>query len=138
MNSPKSIVERYTDAATKLDAEALLALYAPNMRMFDLMMPWQIRGIDLWRGRVQGWFESTGDNPRVRASDVEVTATPEMALLTMLMEYSHVESNGKRFSMLNRLTWVLAPNGDDWQIVHEHTSVPVRESDMQPVFQPED
>lgn len=136
MTSPETLVERYTAAATALDKEALLGLYQSDMRMFDLMLPWQIRGTEEWASRVDTWFSGVGTEPEVNASDVEVITTGKMTLLTMNMAYYHVNAEGDREGMTNRLTWVAVPNGDDWKIIHEHTSVPLLEDDMSPQFEP--
>lgn len=137
MTSPETLISRYTAAATALDKDALLALYAPDVRLFDLMRPWQIRGIGAWDASVARWFADVGTDPEVTASDVDVKTTAGMAVLTMRMDYYHVNAEGKREGMPNRLTWVAVPNGDDWMIVHEHTSVPLNEETMSPVFEAE-
>lgn len=136
MKSAQTLVDRYTAAATAADREALLALYAPEMRMFDLMLPWQVRGTEEWAPRVDNWFSGIGTQAEAVASEIEVKETAKMAVLTMNMTYAHVSSGGERFSMTNRLTWVAVPEGDDWKIMHEHTSVPIREDDMTPQFEP--
>lgn len=133
MNDPKTLIDRYIAAAEALDADALIALYAPDLRLFDLMTPWQRTSADEWRAGIDDWFQHTGDDPKLTASQIEVKQTEGMALLTMVMEYTHVE-NGKRVGMPNRLTWVAVPDGGDWLIVHEHTSVPLQEPEMTPQF----
>lgn len=136
MKSPETLVDRYTVAAATTDRDALLALYAPDVRMFDMMLPWQISGTEEWAPRIDNWFSGVGTQAEVQARDVEVTTTDGMALLTMNMEYAHIESDGERMAMVNRLTWVVVPHGDDWRIIHEHTSVPLNEDDMTPQFEP--
>lgn len=136
MRSPDTLIERYISAAKACDRDALLALYSLDLRMFDLMLPWQFRGTEEWAKQVDRWFSEVGSNADVQASDIEVRATDDMAVLTMNMMYAHVEENGERFSMTNRLTWVAETSGGDWKIVHEHTSVPLNEKDMSPVYEP--
>lgn len=137
MPSPETLIARYTAAATALDKDALLALYAPDVRLFDLMRPWQVRGTEDWGTSVDSWFADVGTDPEVTASDIDVRTTAEMAVLTMRMDYYHVNADGEREGMPNRLTWVAIPNGDDWVIVHEHTSVPLNEETMSPFLEAE-
>lgn len=136
MKSPESLIQRYTRAATDLNRDALIGLYAPDMRIFDLMAPWQNRGTDEWTQRIDHWFSGVGTDPDISASDVEVTTTEGMAVLSMNMGYYHTNQEGNREGMTNRLTWVAVPDGDDWKIIHEHTSIPLNEADMTPIFEP--
>lgn len=135
MPDPRQLVDRYCHAVATLDPEALATIYAPGVRVFDLLLPIQLRGHAQWREQADSWFGMSNDTTRASASEVEVRQTTEMALLTMLMEYSH-EEDGERLTVLNRLTWVAVPHGEEWRIVHEHTSVPLAPDDMAPVFGP--
>lgn len=136
MKSPETLIKRYTEAATTLNREALISVYAPDVRIFDLMAPWQNHGTDEWAARVDHWFNGVGSDPEVVASEIEIVTTTGMAVLTMNMGYYHVNDEGNREGMTNRLTWVAIPVDDDWKIVHEHTSIPIREADMSPQFEP--
>lgn len=135
MSDPRQLVDRYCHAVTSLDPEALATIYAPGVRVFDLLLPVQLRGREEWRRQADYWFGMSNDTTTASASEVEVRQTAEMALLTMLMEYSH-EEDGERLTVLNRLTWVAVPHGEEWLIVHEHPSVPLAPDDMTPVFGP--
>ena len=136
MKSPETLIERYTAAAMATDRDALMALYAPGVRIFDMMMPWQVRGAVEWEPIIDDWFTHAGTGSDVKASDVEVKATDGMALLTMNMFYGNIGADDEQESMVNRLTWIAVPDGDDWKIIHEHTSVPLSNEDMSPVYAP--
>jgi ketosteroid isomerase-like protein len=57
---------------------------------------------------------------------VQTTVTSDLAALTARVVYAAIDAQGTELrSMQNRLTWVLKPDGDSWQIIHEHTSVPI-------------
>lgn len=136
MKSPETLIERYTQAATNLNRDALISLYAHDVRIFDLMAPWQNHGSDEWASRIDHWFSGVGSDPAITASEIEVTTTEGMAVLSMNMGYYHTNQEGNREGMTNRLTWVAVPDGDDWKIIHEHTSIPLNEADMTPIFEP--
>lgn len=139
MQTVESVLERYCAAATNRDVEAMLSLYAPSFRLFDMMLPWQNQSPDAWRTSVEGWFEGSGAHPGAEAQQIDAVTTAGMAYLTTIMTYFYEAEDGSRKFMHNRLTWVLMPFGDDWKIVHEHTSVPWNESAGKPewVFSPE-
>lgn len=135
MPAPETLIDRYAAAAIALDRDALLALYHDDILLFDLMLPWQISGTNAWATKIDAWFSGVGSDPVVHASDVAVRRIGEAALLTMTMHYGHTEDDGTQVRMANRLTWVAVAAGDDWKIVHEHTSVPLDEHTMTPQFQ---
>lgn len=136
MKSPKTLIERYTAAVIATDRDALMQLYAPNVRVYDTMLPWEFRTADAWSTFVENWFSGVRANPQAEASNVDVVETDGMALLTMFMYYGHTEDDGELVGLTNRLTWVAVPDGDDWKIIHEHTSSPLNMEDMTPQFEP--
>lgn len=136
MKSPRTLIERYTAAVIATDHDALMQLYVPNVRIYDTMLPWEYRTTDEWSTFVENWFSEVRNNPQAEARNVEVVETDGMALLTMSMYYAHTGNDGQVMGLTNRLTWVAVPNGDDWEIVHEHTSVPLKMDDMSPQFEP--
>lgn len=137
MKSPESVIERYSEAVQTLDSKAMLALYSPDARVFDLMAPFEIHGRKGFQDRIESWFsEVDAKDARAEASDVEVKTADGLATMTMFMRYSDLTESGERRSMTNRLTWILEADGDDWKIIHEHTSVPLSEEDMTPIYEP--
>lgn len=139
VKTPESVLDRYVAAVRTLNKEALLALYAPEMRIFDTMLPFQFRGPDEFAHKVNEWFDSVdGTKPNAEATEVDSRITDGLAYMSMYMRYTDVDEDGDPHGMTNRLTWVLIPDGDDWKILHEHTSVPLDESDgaMTPRFEP--
>lgn len=136
MKTPESVLERYVTAVKTMDKQALLALYAPTVRFFDMSAPFELRGLDVFAQRVESWFTHIeGSVPDAEGKQAESATSGDLAYMTMLMDFSDLDDEGVRRTMLNRLTWVMALDGDDWKIIHEHTSVPLNEDTMQPEFQ---
>lgn len=135
MNTPQTLLERYVVAVNTANKEALLSLYAPEARIFDMSSPWEHRGLASWAEMVDKWFAHVREmKPEAVASNIQVHQSSEMALMTMFMEFADFDENGKRGGMQTRLSWVMIPAGDDWQILHEHNSVPLDENEMTPIF----
>lgn len=135
MMTPELILESYTAAVRKLDKAALLDLYAADMRMFDMMAPWEFSSKDGFARRVDDWFDNSIKNPNAVASAVESRVEGDLAFMTMFMEYMDTDDHGDPYSLTNRLTWVLARDGDGWKIIHEHTSVPLSDEEhMKPLM----
>jgi len=59
----------------------------------------------------------------------------DMALLTASLTYRGVDADGtEQRSLDNRLSWVLRQRGGRWQVLHEHTSVPIAHEDGKGIF----
>ncbi len=123
---PENILQAYADAVYARDAEALLALYHPNVTVYDMWEHWQYDGQQQWRGMIEGWFASLGDERvQVTFDDVRSTVTPGMALVHAFVTYAGLSASGERLrAMNNRITLTLTPGGTGWLILHEHSSAP--------------
>ncbi len=120
-------MEAYAAAVFAKDADAFAALYAPEVRIFNLWAKWSDDGVEAWRAMAVDWFGSLGpERVVVGWDDVRTTLTGELAVLHAFFTYRAVTAAGAELrAMSNRLTWVLAPANGTWKIVHEHTSAPV-------------
>ncbi|MCI2959221.1 nuclear transport factor 2 family protein [Agromyces atrinae] len=127
----EAITDSYIEAVAAQDAEALLALYAPDVRVFDLWTEWSFEGVDAWTRQITAWFDSI-DGGAVRASfdDLTIRGTTSSGVVVAdgYVAYASTDADGTPRSMLNRLTWVIEKRDDAWLITHEHTSAPVDES----------
>jgi uncharacterized protein (TIGR02246 family) len=127
----EQILEAYAAAVRAKDVDAFLALYADDVRNFDLWNEWSYDGKDALRGMVGEWFGSLGDDEEVTVEwdDVRAQTDEDLAALSAFLTYSAVSPTGEKLrSMNNRLTWVLRKKRDGaWQIAHEHTSAPAGE-----------
>ncbi len=136
MNPVEKAVERvlasYQAAVLAADAEALMRLYHPDVRVFDTWGVWLYDGAPAWRGAIEGWFMSLGsEKVRVRFDEVRIHAEPPVATVSAIVTYAAESAAGEPLrSMQNRLSWVLRESGHVWRIVHEHTSAPVGFEDL--------
>lgn len=137
-NEPvRQLCEDYQAAVWAKDAAALLALYDPDVCVFDLWSTWSYAGSEAWREAVNGWFGSLGsERVAVTFEDVQSTADGAAASLHAMVRYQSVAADGQALrAMHNRLTWVLRRKNGAWKIVHEHTSAPVNGDTMKVILQ---
>lgn len=129
------VLERYKSTVFAKDLEGFLSLYSENVRIFDTWEAWSYEGKNAWRPVIEKWFSSLGDETvAVSLKDIQVTLGADMAIAGALVTYAAVSSAGLTLrSIQNRLSVALARKGDDWLIVHEHTSVPIGFDDMRAV-----
>jgi len=117
----------YAAAVGAKDGEAFLALYADDVRSFDLWGVWSYDGKDALRAMVEEWFGSLPDDEVVAVKFDEVRAETRegLAAVSAFTTFAAISPDGTELrSMNNRLTWILRRDGDTWKIVHEHTSAP--------------
>jgi uncharacterized protein (TIGR02246 family) len=121
------MLDAYSAAVRAKDVDAFVALYADDVRTFDLWSEWSYDGKAAFRGMVTEWFGSLGDDVvAVEHDDVRTQAGEDVAALSAFLTYRALSPEGEELrSMNNRLTWVLRKDGDgSSKIVHEHTSAP--------------
>lgn len=126
------VVEAYTSAVYAKDVDAFMRLYDRDTRIFDMWGVWSYEGADAWRGAVNGWLTSLGEE-RVRVSfdDLRTIATSDLVAVSAIVTYASLSPQGESLrSMQNRLSWVLRARGGGLTIVHEHTSAPAGFEDM--------
>jgi len=117
----------YAAAVRAKDVEAFLALYADDVRSFDLWGAWSYDGKDALRAMVEEWFGSLGtDVTVVEFDEARSEVGEDVAGVSAFVTFRGVSAAGEELrSMNNRLTWILRRDGDGWKIAHEHTSAPV-------------
>jgi len=129
------VLERYRSTVFAKDLEGFLRLYSENVRIFDTWKAWSYEGKNAWREVIGKWFASLGEETvAVTLEDVQVTAGADLAIAGAIVTYAAVSPAGRTLrSIQNRLSVALAREGNDWLIVHEHTSVPIGFDDMRAV-----
>jgi uncharacterized protein (TIGR02246 family) len=123
----EAVLEAYRAAVHAKDVDAFAAIFADDVRVFDMWGTWSHDGIDSWREMAVGWFGSLGDElVRVEFADVQTTVGEDVAVVSAFVTFAGLSAEGEELrSMNNRLSWGLRKTGGSWKVVHEHTSAPV-------------
>jgi uncharacterized protein (TIGR02246 family) len=123
----EEMLDKYAAAVRAKDVDAFVALYADDVRTFDLWSVWSYDGKPALREMVEEWFGSLGtDTVAVEFSEVRFETGDDVAAVSAFTTYRGLSAEGEELrSMNNRLTWILRRESDGaWKIVHEHTSAP--------------
>jgi uncharacterized protein (TIGR02246 family) len=122
-----AVLEEYRDAVHAKDVDRFVAIFADDVRVFDMWGTWSHDGIDPWREMAEGWFGSLGNElVRVEFDDVQTTVGDDVAVLSAFVTFTGLSADGDELrSLNNRLTWGLRKTDGRWKVVHEHTSAPV-------------
>jgi uncharacterized protein (TIGR02246 family) len=127
MSQVGALLEEYRDAVHAKDVDRFVAIFADDVRVFDMWGTWSHDGIDSWREMAEGWFGSLGDElVRVEFDEVQTTVGDDTAVVSAFVTFAGLSADGEELrSMNNRLTWGLRRVDGAWKVVHEHTSAPV-------------
>jgi len=130
-------VETYQSAVIAKNAETLMHLYDPEVRVFDAWGVWSYEGASAWRVAVDGWFASLGtESVKVAFNDVQIRGDGGFAALSAVVTYTGISAKGSELrSMQNRISWVFRVSAHVLRIVHEHTSAPIGFEDSKAILQ---
>ena len=130
------VVETYQSAVLAKNAETLMHLYAPDVRVFDMWGTWSYDGAAAWRVAVEGWFSSlASETCKVTFDGVQILSDSGLAAMSAIVTYAGFSAEGRELrSMQNRISWVLRISGHVLRIAHEHTSAPVGFDDTKAIL----
>jgi uncharacterized protein (TIGR02246 family) len=124
----EQMLDHYAAAVRAKDVDALVGLYADDVRTFDLWSEWSYDGKPAFREMVTEWFGSLPDDEvvAVEFDEIRTQAGEDVAAVSAFTTFAAVAPDGTELrSMNNRLTWILRKDADGaWKIAHEHTSAP--------------
>src|SRR5690348_12034269 len=106
----EEMLEAYAAAVRAKDLDALVGLYADDVRTFDLWSEWSYDGKEALRAMVSEWFGSLEDDEVVAVSfdDVRAQTGSDVGAVSAFTTFAALAPDGTELrSMNNRLTWVL-------------------------------
>ncbi|HZZ41148.1 MAG TPA: SgcJ/EcaC family oxidoreductase [Acidobacteriaceae bacterium] len=123
--SIEALYHRFDAAFNKKDVNGIMAEYAPDVFVFDVIPPRQYVGWDAYK---KDWVDLFAANPGPVVSHVthlSITVVGPVAYTHYMTEGSMTDKDGKTAQMNVRATDVLRKKDGKWLIVLEHNSVPV-------------
>ena len=115
------------------DVDQIMSHYAAEINLFDVKPPFQTQGKEAVR-RV--WEECLPYFPasfEMETRDLTITVNDNLATAHWLFRFTG-EQDHPAMQMWMRVTAVCQKNQGDWQILHEHISVPFNPETSQAVF----
>ena len=106
------------------DANAVVALYAPDAVKYDLAPPLRHTGAEVHDADgLQSWFDGFGGSVGYEVSELAVTTGADVAFAHSLNKMYDPSPEG-RFELWFRATYCLVRTDGRWLLAHEHTSTP--------------
>jgi ketosteroid isomerase-like protein len=125
----REIIERWAQAVRDEDRAGIRAHHDPNIRMFDVPAPLQLRGLDAYMQTWELFFSWSKRCGVFFLDELEIVAGADVAFATALGRCAGTKSSGEREDATFRMTMGLRKSAGSWCIVHEHHSFPAAMSD---------
>ena len=116
-------IEEVARALRAKDLDALMAHYAPDAVIFDLM-PLRTLGRDAYRKSFEAWFAMVKGPIDFETGDVSIAARDDVAFVCYTSRVRSVRTTGEKTDYQVRVTAGLRKVAGRWLITHEHISMP--------------
>ena len=121
----QALYNEFNDAFNKKDVNRIMALYAPDVFVFDVVPP---REYPTWDAYKKDWEELfvTFPGPITNSiSELNITVVDSVAYTRVINDGTFAGKDGANTRMVVRTTDVLRKSNGKWRIVQEHNSFPV-------------
>jgi len=126
----QEVLENYKTSIFERDVEKFLRSYSENINLYDCWNKWECNGLWDWRKSVESWFQELSDEGvylKVTFSDMTIEEGESVAFAKCAITfYAYAQSSSVKLRQItNRFTFGFCKVDESWQIVHEHSSLPI-------------
>lgn len=115
------------------DVDQIMSRYAAEVIIFDVKPPFQTQGKEAVRRLWEDCLPYFPDSFEMETRDLTITVNDDLAVAHWLFRFKG-EQDHPAMQMWMRVTAVCQENQGNWQILHEHISVPFDPATSQAVF----
>jgi len=120
----RTLIEEWAKAVRAKDIDKVMAYYAPDVVVFDLLPPLQFVGAAHYRQNWAEWFASWQGLIGYEMRDLTITAGDEVAFSRSLNHITGTRTDGEKNDVWVRATVCFRKIAGQWKVTHEHLSVP--------------
>jgi uncharacterized protein (TIGR02246 family) len=120
----RNLVESWARAVRTKNLDGILANHSPEILMFDVPPPAQLKGIEAYKKTWDVFFAWFQDSGVFDIKELNITAGDDVGFGTALMRCAGTEANGDKVELDFRLTICFRKIDGRWTVMHEHHSVP--------------
>jgi uncharacterized protein (TIGR02246 family) len=128
----EALYKQFSDGFSGKNVDALMALYAPDVFVFDVIPPRQYVGAAAYRKDWEDLFTAMPGPISAKVRDLQIALVGPVAYTRYVVEGFMTDKDGKQTQMVVRSTDVWRKTGGKWLIVQEHNSFPVDLATGQP------
>ena len=117
-------VDTLAEAIRNKNLDSLMAHYAPDVVVYDLLPPLDVRGSAAYRKNFEKWFMSMSGRINYEMMDVNIAAGESTAYCHCLSHVTGARAGGGRADYWVRVTSGWRKIDGQWLVAHEHISMP--------------
>jgi len=121
----QALYNEFNDAFNKRDVNRIMAVYAPDVFVFDVVPPRQYPTWDAYKKDWEDLFVMFPGPVTNSISDLNITVVGTVAYARSIDDSTITAKDGSKSRVVVRSTDVLRKSNGKWHIVMEHNSVPV-------------
>jgi uncharacterized protein (TIGR02246 family) len=120
----RQLMSDWRSALCAKDLDGMLRHYSPDVLFFDVVPPYQHKGAAAYRGSWEACFPYLPPSIGSEMQDLNITVNGDMALAHGLHRITDLATGAPATCNWVRATVVYRRTRGQWQVVHEHVSVP--------------
>ena len=120
----RECIETLAQAIRDKDVDALMAHYAPDIVVFDVMPPLHVQGADDYRKNFEKWFASMQGPIDYEMDDLHISMSESHAFCFCRSHVRGKKPGGEEVDYWVRVTSCLQKANGQWLVGHEHVSRP--------------
>jgi len=121
----KALYTQWNDAFNKKDVDAVMAVYAPDVFVFDAIPPREYPSWDAYKKDWQGLLTTFPGPLTSSVSELSIAVAGPVAYTHFIDDTTMTDKDGVQHRLVVRTTDVLRKSHGKWLIVQEHVSFPV-------------
>jgi uncharacterized protein (TIGR02246 family) len=133
----RQLMEDWRSALANRDLDKLVQHYSPDVLFFDVIPPYQIRGVAAYRRTWEQMFPHLPPRISVQQRDVEITVGGDLAISHFITRLVDADTNENAAAGWVRVTVCYQRQQGAWRVIHEHVSVPFDSMTGKATFTPE-
>ena len=137
MKEIEEFFKTYKNAVWQKDAVTLFKLYHKNTLSFDMWDKGFYINLQEWAPEIESWINSLGnENVNVEFEMIHIHKSNSVSFASGLIVFQAISANGTILrSMKNRITIGFSRFENEWKVVHQHISAPVKSEDLTAILE---
>jgi ketosteroid isomerase-like protein len=119
-------IDELAQAIREKNVDHLMSFYAPDVTVFDVRPPLNVRGADAYRNNFEQWFASFEGPLGFELANLRIVPGEVTAFCHYLSLVSGARPGGRTSGYWVRGTTCFERRDNEWLVTHEHISMPAR------------